>query len=127
MRVLLLPTVMVGVLAMTGSDEPSETAMRQAFAATLSAEVESALAFVAETGGPEALARVRQAGTDEFDIRAFTKLDCAPGGPKPGHVCAFAVSVGVVSGVLQRRLTGRFYAGPQGLVFDNEEPSAAGA
>jgi len=34
MRVLLIPTVLVGVLAVTGSDEPTESAMRAAFQTT---------------------------------------------------------------------------------------------
>jgi hypothetical protein len=117
----MLPIVVVGVLAVTGSDEPNEAAMRAAFATTLSAQVQSALDFVAETGGAEALAKVRAARTDAFDIRTFTKLDCAPSPDKAGHVCEFAVRIGVVTGLLERTMTGRFYAGPQGLVFVNED------
>jgi hypothetical protein len=33
----------------------------------------------------------------------------------------------VVSGLLEQTMTGRFYAGPDGLVFVNEERSPAGA
>jgi hypothetical protein len=127
MRVLLIPAVIVGVLAVTGSDEPTESAMRVAFETTLAAQVRSALDFVAETGGPAALDKVRAAHTDEFDIRSFTKLDCVPSVAKPGHVCDFAVRIGVVNGLLEQTLTGRFYAGPDGLVFVNEERSPAGA
>src|SRR5262252_2790017 len=116
MRVLLVPAVVAGVLVVPGSDEPSEGAMRLAFETTLSAQVQSALAFVAETGGEEALARVRAARTDAFDIRAFTKLGCAPSAA--GHVCDFAVRIGVVTGELDRTVTGRFHAGPHGLVFE---------
>jgi hypothetical protein len=127
MRLLTLPIVAVGVLAVPGSDEPSAGAMRRAFEATLAAQVRSALAFVAETGGEAALARVRAARTDAFDIRAFTKLDCVPGAPgrgPRGHVCGFAVRIGVAGGELGRTLTGRFHAGPRGLVF--EDADAAG-
>ena len=127
MRVLLIPTVIVGVLAVTGSDEPTESAMRAAFETTLAAQVRSALDFVAETGGPAALDKVRAARTDEFDIRSFTKLDCVPSTAKPGHVCDFTVRIGVFNGLLEQSMTGRFYAGPDGLVFVNEERSPAGA
>ena len=127
MRVLLIPAVIVGVLAVTGSGEPTESAMRAAFETTLAAQVRSALDFVAETGGQAAIDKVRAARTDEFDIRAFTKLTCAPSAAKPGHVCDFAVRIGVVNGLLEQTMTGRFYAGPHGLVFVNEDTASAGA
>jgi len=125
MRVWTVPAVIAGLLAMSGSDEPSEAAMRAAFEATLAAQVQSALAFVAETGGEAALARVRAARTDAFDIRAFTKLGCAPSAA--GHVCDFAVRIGVVTGELDRTVTGRFHAGPHGLVFEAADGMPAGA
>jgi hypothetical protein len=127
MRVFPVWTMVLGVLAVSGSDEPSEAAMRSAFAATLSAQVQSALDYVAETGGADALDQVRAARTDEFDIRSFTKLDCAASPGRPGYVCGFAVRVGVATGMLERTMTGRFYPGPHGLVFVNEEPAPAGA
>jgi hypothetical protein len=126
MRAFFIPTVLVGLLAVTGSDEPSEATMRAAFATTLSAQVQSALDFVAETGGPEALDKVRAARTDEFEIRSFTKLDCALSVSKPGHFCEFTVRVAVVGGLLEHTMTGRFYAGPRGLVFVNDDPAPAG-
>jgi hypothetical protein len=127
MRVLLIPAVIVGVLAVTGSDEPTESAMRAAFETTLAAQVRSALDFVAETGGQAAIDKVRAARTDEFDIRSFTKLNCAPSAAKAGHVCGFAVSIGVINGLLEQTMTGRFYAGPHGLVFENQDTASAGA
>ena len=117
MRVLLIPAVVAGIFAVPGSDEPSQAAMQAAVQATLSAQVQSALAYVAETGGEDALARVRGARTDAFDIRRFTKFDCAA--RASGHVCGFAVRIGVVTGQLDRTMTGRFHAGPHGLVFEN--------
>ena len=125
MRILTLPAVLVGVLAVSGSDEPSATDMRSAFQATLTAQVQSVLDYVAETGGEEALAKVRAARTDEFDIRSFTKLDCAASARQPGHVCEFAVRVGVVTGELQATMRGRFFASPRGLVFVNEDRTEA--
>ena len=121
MRVLTLPIVLVGVLAVSGSDEPSAAEMRSAVQATLATQVQSVLDYVAETGGDEALARVRAAQTDAFDIRSFTKLECTSSAGRPGHTCAFAVRVGVVNGELQATMRGRFYAGPRGLVFVNED------
>ncbi len=125
MRVWTVPAVIAGILVMSGSDEPSEAAMRAAFEASLAAQVQSALAFVAETGGEEALAKVRAARTDEFDVRGFTKRGCAPSAG--GYVCGFSVRIGVVSGELGRTLTGRFRAGPHGLVFENADAAPAGA
>jgi hypothetical protein len=89
--------------------------------------VQSVLDYVAETGGEEGLARVRAARTDAFDIRSFTKLDCTSSADKPGHLCDFAIRVGVVTGELQATMRGRFYAGPRGLVFVNEDRAEAEA
>ena len=123
MRILMLPAALVGVVVVSGSDEPSAADMRSAVQATLTAQVQSVLDYVAETGGEEALAQVRLARTDMFDIRSLTKLDCTASADKPGHLCAFAVRVGVFSGELQATMRGRFLTGPRGLVFVNEEPS----
>jgi len=144
MRVLTLPAVLVGVFAAPGSDEPSAAEMRSAVQATLTAQVQSVLDYIAETGGEEALARVRAARADTFDIRSFTKLDCVPSVARsdqasvqavdasvpmplqaPGHLCGFAVRVDVVNGLLAHALTGRFYAGPHGLVFEEATPEGA--
>src|SRR5262249_16863884 len=126
------------------TDEPSEAEMRSAFQVALAARVQSALAYVAETRGEDALARVLATRTDAFDIRSFTKLDCVPSVARsdqasvqavdasiptqlqaPGHVCGFAVRVDVVNGLLAHALTGRFYAGPHGLVFEEATPEGA--
>jgi hypothetical protein len=128
MRVWTLPAVAVGIFAVTGfSNEPSEAAMRSAFAATLTADVRSALDFVAATGGEAALARVRAARTDAFDIRDFTKLACKPSPRADGHVCGFSVRIAVVTGEIARTITGRFYQGPRGLEFVEDVPPATGA
>ena len=126
MRVLMVPAVLVGVFAVPGSNEPSVAEMRSAVQATLTAQVQSVLDYVAETGGEEALTRVRAARTDTFDIRAFTKLDCTSTADKPGHLCDFTLRVGVVTGELQATMRGRFYAGPGGLVFVNEDRDEPG-
>ena len=126
MRVMMMPAVLVGLFVVPGSNEPSVAEMRSAVQATLTAQVQSVLDYVAETGGDEALARVREARTAAFDIRAFTKLDCTPTADKPGHLCDFTLRVGVVTGELQATMRGRFYAGPRGLVFVNEDPDDTG-
>jgi len=125
MRMLTLPAVLAGVLAVSDSDEPNAVDMRSAVQATLTAQVQSVLDYVAETGGEEALAQVRTARTHEFDVRSVTKLDCTTSADKPGHLCQFAVRVAVVSGELQATMRGRFLAGPRGLVFVNEEREGA--
>jgi hypothetical protein len=125
MRALSIPIFVVGVLAASGSDEPSAAEMRSAVQATLTAQVQSVLDYVAETGGEEALAQVRAARTDGFDVRSLTKLDCTASADRPGHLCEFAVRVGVVTGELQATMRGRFLAGPRGLVFVNEERDGA--
>src|ERR1700692_59531 len=128
MRVWTLPAVVAGIFAVTGfSDEPSEAAMRSAFQATLAGEVRSALDFVASTGGEAALAKVRAARTDAFDIRGFTKLACLPSPRAAGHVCGFSVRLGVVTGGNASPITGRFYAGSSGLQFVEDMPAPAGA
>jgi hypothetical protein len=83
--------------------------------------VRAVVGFVAETGGAAALDKIREARTDEFDIRWFKKLDCSRSGAGPGPVCAFAVRIGVVGGTLERTMTGRFFFGPAGLAFAYED------
>jgi len=77
MRLLAVPVLAFGLLIGSFTDEPAEADMRAAFQATLSADVQSALDYIAEVGGAEALQRVRDAGTDRFAIRTFRKHDCA--------------------------------------------------
>jgi len=125
MRILTLPAVLVGALAVSGSDEPSAADMRSAVQATLTAQVQSVLDYVAETGGEEELARVRAARTDAFDVRSLTKLDCTTSADKPGHLCEFAVRVAVVTGELEATMRGRFLVGPRGLMFVNEDREGA--
>ena len=119
MRIFMMPLIAFGLISVEPPQEPSESAMRAAFEAKLTAQVESAMEFLAETSGVEAVERVRQAGTDRFTVRQFTKRDCAKGGA--GHVCAFAVDLTVVSGSIRQTVTGRFTPGPDGrLIFTQE-------
>jgi hypothetical protein len=117
MDVYTIPMILAAV---TGPvvEEPSEPAMRAAFESRISAQVQGALDFVLETGGPEAVARIRAAGTDKFEIHNFQKLNCARSATKPGYVCGFMVDLGVVNGELQSLLVGRFFPGSNGLDLD---------
>ena len=48
--------------------------------------------------GPEAVARIREARTDAFEIKSFRKLACRPSAGEPGHMCDFAVEIDTVAG-----------------------------
>jgi hypothetical protein len=117
MRLSAISVVALLLTVGHGSDEPSEAAMKRAFSARLMGDVARALEFAGETGGAEALARIRAAGTDRFDIRSFTKRDCTRVQEYRGHVCGFAVDIDAAGGMVRHTLTGRFHSGLGGLVF----------
>ena len=121
MRVWTLPVVALGVMtaSLNLDAQPSEGAMRAAFEASLAVQVRNALDFVAESGGPEALAKVQDAGNDRYEIRTFRKLYCLAG-DKVGFVCSFAVDIGVRDGLLQHILLGRFVPREGGLAYTSE-------
>jgi hypothetical protein len=116
MRAYLVPLVAVGAVLGTFTDEPSERQMRHAFEGALALQVHNVLDFAEESGGPGAAARIRDSGMDRFAIRAFRKLECQRD-EKPGYACAFTVEIGLVDRDLQGKFSGRFVAGPDGLVF----------
>jgi hypothetical protein len=118
MKTLAVPLIALGVAAGSFADEPAQRQMRAAFESKLAADVQTALAFVAETGGPAAIERVRQAGTDRFTVRSFRKTDCTRS--DTGHVCGFVVDIDVVDGLLHRELNGSFIPTANGLVFKHE-------
>jgi hypothetical protein len=115
MNVLLVPLIAIGVVTVGPADEPTERAMRAAFEARVVSDVQAALDFALEVGGPKAVAKIRAAGTDRFEIHTFEKLNCTRSAAQPGYVCGFAVDIGVVNGGLQSVLVGRFYPGSNGL------------
>ena len=119
MRLWTVPIVVLGVTMVSLSDEPSERAMRAAFEISLAAQVQNALDFVAETSGPDAVAKVREAGTDRFEINTFRKLGCQQG-ERGGHVCRFAVDISVINGSVHEELIGRFYPRDDGLAFSHD-------
>jgi hypothetical protein len=119
MRLFMVPLIAFGMVAVDQTDEPTEGAMRAAFELRLAAQVESAMDFLAETHGPEAVERVRQAGTDQFTVRSFTKKQCQRSGN--GFVCAFTVDLSVVNGTIQQTVRGRFMPSRDGqLTFTQE-------
>jgi hypothetical protein len=103
-----------------GFNEPSEEAMRAAFAFDLTQGVRAVLAYVEETGGEAALARIREAHTDAFEIRSFRKGRCRPDEGRPGYICEFAVEVDTIAGPIAQSTAGRFYLGPCGLAYDHD-------
>jgi hypothetical protein len=117
MGVFVFPLATLAVIAGGFSDEPSEAQMKLAFETSLSVQVRNALDFVADAGGPEALRKVKEAGTDRFAIRSFRKLDCARTGGNASYLCRFAVDVEMINGNLDRQLNGRFSPGSGGLAF----------
>ena len=123
MRALLLPLVAVGVIFCLRANEPTENQMRSAFERSLAAEVADTMAFVGESGGREAVERVRMAGNDRFEIRDFRKVYCQPTAMKSGFDCAFAVNIALANGPMQRALKGRFYNTPEGIQFALDDES----
>ncbi len=119
MRLWTVPIVALGAVVMSISDEPTERAMRAAFEASLAIRVQNALDFVAETSGPEAVSKVREAGTDKFAISGFHKLGCQRG-ENGSYVCRFSVDIAVVGGHVREELTGRFYLRNNGFVFTQD-------
>jgi len=119
MRLWTVPIVAIVAVMLSLSDEPSERAMRAAFESNLTTQVQNALDFVAETAGPEAVAKVREAGTDRFAIQGFRKLGCHRDA-RGGHVCRFSVDIAVIDGDLREELTGRFYMREDAFVFTQD-------
>jgi hypothetical protein len=96
---------------------PSEMQMRAAFEDNLSQQVRNALEFAAEAGGPEAVALIRERGHDRFSVAAFRKRACQRLGGESGHHCEFLVDIELVTGRMQRLLSGRFIFQPSQFVF----------
>jgi hypothetical protein len=120
MRLFVLPLAAAALIAGGFSDEPGEAQMQQAFETSLATQIRNTLDFVAETGGAEAVEKIRQAGSDRFAIRSFHKLDCSPAGGN-GYRCSFAVDVELMNGTLERRIDGRFLPDSSGgLAFAEE-------
>jgi hypothetical protein len=120
MHRLFVALVAVTAWSDGGFIEPSESAMREAFASDLRQGVRQVLSYVEQTGGEEALRRIREARTDAFGLRGFRKVECRPSAGKPGHICNFAVEVDTVAGPIEKSIAGRFYIGSGGLAYDHD-------
>ena len=126
MRVMVLPIAAVGVIFFLHTDEPTENKMRSAFERSLAAEVADTMALIGESGGREAVERVRMAGNDHFEISNFRKVDCQPATMKSGFDCEFTVRIILANGPMERSLEGRFYNTPEGLQFElDQSPGVA--
>jgi len=121
MRGWIIPLFAVGVVA--GSNptyEPSELQMRAAFEGSLAVQVRNALEFARESGGEEAVAKIRASGMDRYNLNAFQKLNCQADDGRMAHVCAFTIDVELVNGLLQRTISGRFSKSGNGFEFHGE-------
>ena len=125
MKVLMVPLIVMGAIAGELNLEPNEAQMRAAFEQTLAKQVRSAIDFATESGGPQAADAIRINGTHRFEVRAFQKRACVRLTGLRGYRCEFSVDIDVMNGLLQRSLAGRFFAGPQGLMFAQEESEAS--
>jgi hypothetical protein len=121
MRGFIIP--LFALLVALGSNptyEPSELQMRAAFEGSLATQVHNALEFARESGGEEAVAKIRAHGMDRFTLNAFQKLNCQAEEDRTAHVCAFAVDVELANGLLQRTISGRFSKRGNGFAFHSE-------
>ena len=121
MRGWIIPLFAVAVvLGSNPSYEPSEGQMRAAFEGSLAMQVRNALDFARESGGDEAVTKIRDSGMDRYTLNAFQKLNCQAQDGRATHVCEFAVDVELVSGLLQKTITGRFRKNGIEFVFHSE-------
>jgi len=120
MRAFFVALVAVTAWSDVGVIEPSEDAMREAFASDLRHGVRQAMSYVGHTGGAEAVRRIHEARTDGFEIRGFRKIECRRSDGKPGHICDFAVAIDTVAGPIEKSIGGRFHIGPHGLAYDHD-------
>jgi hypothetical protein len=122
MKLWAIPVVVAGALMGApgfGSNEPSERAMQIAFEDALSLQVRNALEFAAENGGPEALATIRENGTDMFTVSAFRKLKCRQQGAHD-HRCDFHVDLDLSNGRFERTISGRFVGDADDLRYQQD-------
>lgn len=120
MRVFMFAGLAIGMTVTGFGDEPSERQMRRAFESKLERMVQNAVQFVRESGDTEALARIRDSGTDLYQVRSFSKLRCLPDSEWIGHVCEFAVDLAFANGSMQGRIAARFYDGEIAFIDRDE-------
>ena len=124
MRALVVIMIAIGVILYGHSNAPTEFQMRDAFEHYLVDQTAQTVEFIKETGGPSAVERVKAAGNDRFEIRAFQKLKCQQSPTKPGYDCTFNVDIDLANGTMHRALAGRFYNTSTGIAFELVEQTA---
>ena len=124
MRGLVVILIAIGVIFYGHSYAPTEFQMRDAFEHYLADQTAQTVEFIQETGGLNAVARVKAVGNDRFEIRAFRKLECQQARAKPGYDCTFNVDIDLANGMMHRALEGRFYNTSTGTAFELVEQSA---
>jgi len=109
----------VCIISYAHTTAPTELQMHDAFKHYLADVTARTLEFIRETGGPAAIKRVKAAGNDRFEIRAFRKLGCRRSLAKAGgYDCWFKVDIKTAKGMMQRTLEGRFYNTFAGIGFE---------
>jgi FlaG/FlaF family flagellin (archaellin) len=124
MRALVVIMIAIGVILYGHSNAPTELQMREAFEHYLVDQTAQTVEFIQETGGPGAVERVKAAGNDRFEIRAFRKLECQQSPTKSGYDCTFNVDIDLANGTMHRALAGRFYNTSTGIAFELVEQTA---
>jgi FlaG/FlaF family flagellin (archaellin) len=124
MRALVVIMIAIGVILYGHSNAPTEFQMRDAFEHSLADQTAQTVEFIKETGGPSAVERVKAAGNDRFEVRAFQKLKCQQSSAKPGYDCTFNVDIDLANGMMHRTLEGRFYHTSTGIAFELVEQTA---
>ena len=124
MRASVVILIAIGVIFYAHSNVPSEIQMRDAFQHYLADQMARTVEFIQETGGPSAVERVKAAGNDRFEIRAFQKRECQQSRAKAGYDCTFNVDIDLANGMMHRALEGRFYNTTTGITFELVEQPA---
>jgi len=118
MRASVVILIAIGVIFYAHSNVPSEIQMRDAFQHYLADQAARTVEFIQETGGPSAVERVKAAGNDQFEIRAFRKLECQRARAQSGYDCTFNVDIDLANGMMHRALEGRFYNTSTEIAFE---------
>ena len=124
MRALVVILIAIGVIFYGHSYAPTEFQMRDAFEHYLADQTAQTVEFIQETGGPSAVERVKAAGNDRFEIRAFQKRECQQSRAKAGYDCTFNVDIELANRMMHVALEGRFYNTSTGITFELVEQPA---
>src|ERR1019366_1280956 len=117
-RASVVVLIAIGVIFYAHSNAPSEIQMRDAFQHYLVDQTARTVEFIQKTGGPSAVEQVKAAGNDQFEIRAFRKLECQRARTQSGYDCVFNVDIDLANGMMHRALEGRFYNTSTEIAFE---------